>query len=130
MYLFQQTFLRVVFDSADFSGIRRFTFMVICICHLHQVVLCFIYHLVQVVLCFIYHLVQVVLCFDRIFWDSSANLFGHVATTTASRGELFLFWNLYKVSALALVIIRRKCNKLIANTADTLGPLLLPVLAL
>lgn len=40
--------------------------------------------------------VQVVLCFDRVFWDPSVNLFGHVGSTTASRGELFLFWNLYK----------------------------------
>ena len=39
---------------------------------------------------------KVILCFDRIFWDPSANLFGHVGSTTASRGELFLFWNLYK----------------------------------
>ena len=42
---------------------------------------------------------QVVLCFDRIFWDNNSNLFGHVGSTTASRGELFLFWNLYKVRA-------------------------------
>ena len=61
------------------------------------------------------------MCFDRIFWDSSANLFGHVATTTASRGELFLFWNLYKVNALALVITCRECDKPIAITVDTLG---------
>ena len=40
-----------------------------------------------------------VLCFDRIFWDNNSNLFGHVGSTTASRGELFLFWNLYKVRA-------------------------------
>lgn len=39
---------------------------------------------------------KVVLCFDRVFWDPSVNLFGHVGSTTASRGELFLFWNLYK----------------------------------
>ena len=39
-----------------------------------------------------------VLCFDRIFWDNNSNLFGHVGSTTASRGELFLFWNLYKVN--------------------------------
>ena len=42
--------------------------------------------------------VKVVLCFDRIFWDNNSNLFGHVGSTTASRGELFLFWNLYKVN--------------------------------
>ena len=40
---------------------------------------------------------KVVLCFDRTFWDINSNLFGHVGSTTASRGELFLFWNLYKV---------------------------------
>ena len=40
---------------------------------------------------------KVVLCFDRTFWDINSNLFGHVRSTTASRGELFLFWNLYKV---------------------------------
>ncbi|KAH6921823.1 hypothetical protein HPB50_005368 [Hyalomma asiaticum] len=39
---------------------------------------------------------KVVLCFDRIFWDPNSNLFGHVGSTTGSRGELFLFWNLYK----------------------------------
>lgn len=37
---------------------------------------------------------KVVLCFDRIFWDPNTNLFGHVGSTTASRGELFLFWSI------------------------------------
>jgi len=46
---------------------------------------------------------QVVLCFDRIFWDSTSNLFGHVGSTTASRGELFLFWNLYKELAYTFI---------------------------
>lgn len=31
---------------------------------------------------------KVVLCFERIFWDPNANLFGHVGSTTASRGKL------------------------------------------
>lgn len=31
---------------------------------------------------------KVVLCFERTFWDSNANLFGHVGSTTTSRGEL------------------------------------------
>lgn len=31
---------------------------------------------------------KVVLCFERIFWDPNANLFGHVANTTQSRGKL------------------------------------------
>lgn len=30
---------------------------------------------------------KVVLCFDRVFWDPNCNLFGHVGSTTASRGE-------------------------------------------
>ncbi|GBP14825.1 Possible lysine-specific histone demethylase 1 [Eumeta japonica] len=34
---------------------------------------------------------KVVLCFERIFWDPSANLFGHVGTTTASRERAFKF---------------------------------------
>jgi len=29
---------------------------------------------------------KVVLCFERIFWDPNSNLFGHVGSTTASRG--------------------------------------------
>jgi len=32
---------------------------------------------------------KVVLCFDRIFWDPNANLFGHVGSTTSSRGKAF-----------------------------------------
>jgi len=31
---------------------------------------------------------KVVLCFDRIFWDPNSNLFGHVGSTTASRGSI------------------------------------------
>lgn len=46
-----------------------------------------------------------VLCFDRVFWDPSVNLFGHVGSTTASRGELFLFWNLYKGSCGACLLL-------------------------
>lgn len=34
---------------------------------------------------------KVVLCFDRIFWDPNANLFGHVGSTTASRGKFIKF---------------------------------------
>lgn len=37
---------------------------------------------------------QVILCFERRFWDSHVHLFGHVATSMASRGELFMFWHL------------------------------------
>lgn len=39
---------------------------------------------------------QVVLCFDRVFWDPDANLFGHVGSTTASRGKLS---NVYCIGA-------------------------------
>ncbi|GFQ97939.1 lysine-specific histone demethylase 1A [Trichonephila clavata] len=47
---------------------------------------------------------KVVLCFDRVFWDPNANLFGHVGSTTSSRGELFLFWNLYKAPVLLALV--------------------------
>ncbi|XP_015364038.1 PREDICTED: lysine-specific histone demethylase 1A-like [Diuraphis noxia] len=47
---------------------------------------------------------KVVLCFDRIFWDPNGNLFGHIGSTTASRGELFLFWNLYRAPVLLALV--------------------------
>lgn len=47
---------------------------------------------------------KVVLCFDRIFWDPHGNLFGHIGSTTGSRGELFLFWNLYRAPVLLALV--------------------------
>lgn len=47
---------------------------------------------------------KVILCFDRIFWDPHGNLFGHIGSTTASRGELFLFWNLYRAPVLLALV--------------------------
>ena len=62
---------------------------------------------------------QVILCFDRVFWDPNTNLFGHVGTTTASRGELFLFWNLYKsVSPVLLALIAGEATGIMENVSD------------
>ncbi|CAG0916513.1 unnamed protein product [Notodromas monacha] len=47
---------------------------------------------------------KVVLCFQRVFWDPSVHLFGHVGTTTESRGELFLFFYLYKAPVLVALV--------------------------
>ncbi|CAL8103906.1 unnamed protein product [Orchesella dallaii] len=47
---------------------------------------------------------KVVLCFDRVFWDQNCNLFGNVSHTTQSRGELFLFWNLYRAPVLLALV--------------------------
>ena len=47
---------------------------------------------------------KVILCWDKAFWDQDVNLFGHIGTTTASRGELFLFWNLYKAPVLMALV--------------------------
>lgn len=58
-----------------------------------------------------------VLCFDRIFWDPNANLFGHVGSTTASRGELFLFWNLYKAPVL-LALVAGEAAAIMENVSD------------
>ena len=60
---------------------------------------------------------QVVLCFDRVFWDPTANLFGHVGSTTASRGELFLFWNLYKAPVL-LALVAGEAAAIMENVSD------------
>uniref|UniRef100_A0A6A7G442 Lysine-specific histone demethylase 1A n=2 Tax=Hirondellea gigas TaxID=1518452 RepID=A0A6A7G442_9CRUS len=60
---------------------------------------------------------KVVLCFDRVFWDPNANLFGHVGSTTASRGELFLFWNLYRAPVL-LALVAGEAAQVMENVAD------------
>lgn len=62
-------------------------------------------------------LLKVVLCFERIFWDPTANLFGHVGSTTASRGELFLFWNLYKAPVL-LALVAGEAACVMENVSD------------
>lgn len=60
---------------------------------------------------------KVVLCFDRIFWDPNSNLFGHVGSTTGSRGELFLFWNLYKAPVL-LALVAGEAATIMENVSD------------
>ncbi|KAG9492755.1 hypothetical protein GDO78_000971 [Eleutherodactylus coqui] len=60
---------------------------------------------------------KVVLCFDRVFWDPTVNLFGHVGSTTASRGELFLFWNLYKAPIL-LALVAGEAAGIMENISD------------
>lgn len=47
---------------------------------------------------------KVILCWDKSFWDNDTNLFGHIGSTTSSRGELFLFWNLYKSPVLMALV--------------------------
>ncbi|XP_071495528.1 lysine-specific histone demethylase 1A-like [Diadema antillarum] len=60
---------------------------------------------------------KVVLCFDKVFWESAINLFGHVGSTTASRGELFLFWNLYKAPVL-LALVAGEAAQIMENVSD------------
>ncbi len=60
---------------------------------------------------------KVVLCFDRIFWDQDANLFGHVGSTTASRGELFLFWSLYRAPVL-MALVAGEAAGIMENVSD------------
>ena len=50
------------------------------------------------------HPLQVVLCFNKVFWDPSIHLFGHVSNSTISRGELFLFWSISKAPVLIALI--------------------------
>ncbi|CAH8862833.1 unnamed protein product [Trichobilharzia szidati] len=54
---------------------------------------------------------KVVLIFEKCFWDRSQNLFGHVNSSTKSRGELFLFWSITdKPVLIALVAGRAACD--------------------
>ena len=51
------------------------------------------------------------MCFDRPFWDPSAsNLFGHIGSTTSSRGELFLFWAIYRAPVLIALVAGEAAN--------------------
>ena len=60
---------------------------------------------------------KVVLCFDRTFWDQDSNLFGHVGSTTASRGELFLFWSLYRAPVL-MALVAGEAAGIMENVSD------------
>ena len=50
------------------------------------------------------NLMKVVLCFEHRFWDSSADMFGFVNCTSASRGECFLFNSLWDAPVLVALI--------------------------
>lgn len=60
---------------------------------------------------------KVILCFDRIFWDPNANLFGHVGSTTSSRGELFLFWSISQ-SPVLLALVAGQSAAIMENVSD------------
>lgn len=60
---------------------------------------------------------KVILCFDRIFWDSNTNLFGHVGSTTASRGELFLFWSITQ-SPVLLALVAGQAAAIMETVSD------------
>lgn len=60
---------------------------------------------------------KVILCFDRIFWDANTNLFGHVGSTTASRGELFLFWSITQ-SPVLLALVAGQAAAIMENVSD------------
>lgn len=60
---------------------------------------------------------KVILCFDRIFWDPNTNLFGHVGSTTASRGELFLFWSISQ-SPVLLALVAGQSAAIMENVSD------------
>ncbi|KAK4336751.1 hypothetical protein RND71_043766 [Anisodus tanguticus] len=60
---------------------------------------------------------KVILCFDRVFWDSDSNLFGHIGATTGSRGELFLFFNIYK-SPVLMALVAGEAATIMENVSD------------
>lgn len=71
---------------------------------------------------------KVVLCFDRSFWDQECNLFGHIGSTTSSRGELFLFFNIYKSPVLMALIAGEAANLMESVTDDVIVARCLTVL--
>jgi len=71
---------------------------------------------------------KVVLCFDRIFWNPNTNLFGHVASATANRGELFLFWSIYKAPILLALVAGEAANKLETYSDEVIGERAIAVL--
>jgi len=60
---------------------------------------------------------KVILCFDRAFWDTNASLFGHIGATTSSRGELFLFWSIYKAPVL-IALVAGSAAKVMEHIGD------------
>ena len=60
---------------------------------------------------------KIVLCFDKVFWDPHINIFGSVPLSTASRGESFLFWNLYKAPVL-LALVAGEAASIMENVSD------------
>ena len=68
------------------------------------------------------------LCFDRVFWNPNTNLFGHVASATANRGELFLFWSIYKAPILLALVAGEAANKLETFSDKVIGDRAIAVL--
>lgn len=61
---------------------------------------------------------KVVLCFDRVFWEPDINLFGHVGSTTASRGKwknwLKVLFYLHS-NGLAAILMHRSIKRFSIN---------------
>lgn len=54
---------------------------------------------------------KVLLAFDKIFWEPNLPVFGHIGSTTASRGELFTFFTLSpKVPVLLAIVSGEAAN--------------------
>ena len=60
---------------------------------------------------------KVVLCFGRIFLNPNTHIFFHVGSTTASRGELFLFFSISSSPAL-LALVAGQLAAIIENISD------------
>lgn len=60
---------------------------------------------------------KVVLIFESIFWDRNTHLFGNVASSPSTRGELFLYWSCYKQPVL-VAFISGKSSDLMEQVDD------------
>lgn len=81
------------------------------------------------ILTFFHHDHQVVLIFDTVFWEPKDHLFGHVASTTETRGELFLFWSIYQQPILMALIAGESATALEAASDETVRAKVMTILA-
>lgn len=70
-----------------------------------------------------------VLIFDSVFWESKDHLFGHVASTTETRGELFLFWSIYQQPILMALIAGDSACALEAVSDEAIRAKVMAILA-
>lgn len=61
---------------------------------------------------------QVLLGFDKIFWEQNLPVFGHIGSTTASRGELFTFFTISPKTPVLLALVSGEAANIMEDVND------------